>query len=54
MAAEHWDQALTVLTELQTLDPQYRDVSQLLPVAQTSQKLNGQFQAAQEAVLPVP
>ena len=49
MSAGHWDQALMVLTEVQTLDPHYRDVPHLLQVAQTSQKLDDQLQVAREA-----
>lgn len=49
MDAGSWDQAVDVLTELQSLDAQYRDLSQLLEVAKESQALNEQFQTAEDA-----
>lgn len=49
MDAGNWDQAVEVLTELQNLDAQYRDLSQLLEVAKESQALNKQYQAAEDA-----
>jgi outer membrane protein assembly factor BamD (BamD/ComL family) len=49
MAAGSWDQAIESLTELQRLDPQYRDLPQLMQVARESQSMEKQFQAAEEA-----
>jgi outer membrane protein assembly factor BamD (BamD/ComL family) len=49
MNANNWDQAIEALTELQGLDAEYRDLPQLLTVAQESQALDRQFQAAEEA-----
>ncbi len=49
MAAGNWDQAIATLTELQKLDAEYRDLPQLLLVAQESQALDRQFQAAEAA-----
>lgn len=49
MAAGSWDQAIESLTQLQRLDPQYRDLPQLMQIAQESQAMEKQFQAAEEA-----
>jgi outer membrane protein assembly factor BamD (BamD/ComL family) len=49
MAAGSWDQAIGVLTELQSLDAQYRDLPQLIQIAQESQALERQFRAAEES-----
>jgi hypothetical protein len=49
MNANSWDQAVEVLTELQSLDAEYRDLPQLLTVAQESQALDKRFQAAEQA-----
>jgi hypothetical protein len=49
LAAGSWDQAIESLTELQRLDPQYRDLPQLMQTAQESQAMEKQFQAAEEA-----
>ncbi len=49
LAAGSWDQAIESLTQLQGLDPQYRDLPQLMQIAQESQAMEKQFQAAGEA-----
>lgn len=49
MEAGNWDQAIVVLTELQSLDAAYRDLPQLLQTARESQALEEQFQAAEGA-----
>ncbi len=49
MEARSWDQAIQALSELQSLDPGYRDLPQLLQLAQESLTLDRQFQAAEEA-----
>jgi hypothetical protein len=49
LAAGSWDQAIESLVELQRLDPQYRDLPQLMQIAQESQAMEKQFQAAEEA-----
>ena len=49
MAAGSWDQAIQVLTELQSLDAEYRDLPELLQLARESQTLERQFQAAEAA-----
>jgi outer membrane protein assembly factor BamD (BamD/ComL family) len=49
MSARSWDQAIEALTELQSLDPQYRDLPQLMQIAQESQAMEKQFQAAEES-----
>ena len=48
MAAGSWDQAIETLTELQSLDAEYRDLHQLLQTAQESQAMDKQYQAAEE------
>ena len=49
LAAGSWDQAIESLVELQRLDPQYRDLPQLMQIAQESQAMEKQFQSAEEA-----
>jgi tetratricopeptide (TPR) repeat protein len=49
MAVSNWDQALEILTELESLDRHYRDLRQLLQTARASQALDIQFQAAEDA-----
>jgi tetratricopeptide (TPR) repeat protein len=49
IARADWGQAVEVLIELQTLDAQYRDVPQLLRIAQESQALEQQFRIAESA-----
>jgi outer membrane protein assembly factor BamD (BamD/ComL family) len=49
MEAGQWGEAIQVLTELQSIDAQYRDLPELLQIAQESQALDSQFQAAVEA-----
>ena len=49
MEAGQWGEAIQVLTELQSIDAEYRDLHELLQIAQESQALDSQFQAAVEA-----
>ena len=49
LAAGNWAEAIQVLTELQSLDAHYRDLPQLLQLANTSLSLDKQFQAAETA-----
>jgi hypothetical protein len=49
MEAGQWGEASQVLTELQSIDAEYRDVPELLHIAQESQALESQFQAAMRA-----
>jgi len=49
MATGNWDQAIETLTDLQSLDAEYRDLPQLLQAAQESQAMDKQFRAAEDA-----
>jgi cell shape-determining protein MreC len=48
IGAGSWDQAIETLLELQSLDAEYRDLSQLLQTARESQALERQYQAAEQ------
>jgi hypothetical protein len=50
MAAGNWNEAITSLTELESLDAEYRDLPQLLALARQAQDLDRQFQAAEAAL----
>jgi len=47
--ARSWDEAIQTLTELEGLDPDFRELPELLQVAQEAQAKDQRFQAAEEA-----